>query len=93
MTQKELDSFDTFADFRYSQTAYIKSLAEDLSPDVTAKEIARAIERAAAFQEMRSETRRAAEPWKQRCENVPKPRETQIKRTAFSLFKSKEIPV
>ncbi|MBQ6206096.1 MAG: hypothetical protein IJK52_03340 [Oscillospiraceae bacterium] len=54
MAREELDGFDMFADFRYSQTAYVKSLAEGLGPDASASEIARTAERAADFQEMRS---------------------------------------
>ena len=54
MAQEELDGFDTFADFRYSQTAYIKNLAQTSAPNMTAEEIARIAERAAAFQEMPS---------------------------------------
>ncbi|MBQ9617600.1 MAG: response regulator [Oscillibacter sp.] len=54
MAQEELNSFDMFADFRYSQAAYIRSLAETSGPDADAAEIAQIVERAASFQEMRS---------------------------------------
>ena len=54
MAKEELNSFDMFADFRYSQAAYIRNLAEGLGPEAGAEEITRAAGRAADFQEMPS---------------------------------------
>ena len=49
MAREELDGFDMFADFRYSQAAYIRNLAESAGPNASAEEIARTAERAADF--------------------------------------------
>ena len=54
MAQEELNSFDMFADFRYSQTTYIKNAVDALGPDASVDKITGTARQAADFQEMQS---------------------------------------